>query len=157
MTNRQLKKAREEFLDEMVAFYSVDPVNRRAIKTENEIVTQCYYRDPEDPSKKCSIGRYIPDEKYSREMEQKVVNNLLLAYPDALPQEVKDLRISFLREIQELHDSCSWGEGKFWNDIGLTEAGRIKLEIIKLEYINLLPDDDNEVQGQDTFQEKTDQ
>lgn len=149
MTNRQLKKARQEFLDEMVSFYSADPVDRRSINAGNT----CYYRHP-DGVRKCSIGRYIPDDKYDPDMEDRnvfvFINNepSLVKFNNVLPVEIQNLSGFFLRKIQYLHD-----DDKSWDIEGLTCYGLTAKKNIEEEYINNLPDDDNEVQGRGSHQE----
>lgn len=143
MTNRELKKARQEFLDEMISFYSQDPVGRRSIGVDNN----CYYRHPYE-DRKCSIGRYIPDDKYDKNIEGKNVTVLMNSYngratfPNVLPMEIQNLGAYFLRQVQSIHDS-----NESWNNRGLINEGLSRKNYIENNYINNLPDDDNEVQG----------
>lgn len=114
---------RKEFLEDTVAYYSADPVGRRAVVKEG-IIGLCYYRHPDDPSKRCAAGRWIPDEKYDVSLEKKVVDTDEVFV--CLEEEVQKLGKAFVRDVQYLHDGSV-----HWNDEGLSEEGKEYLASIE--------------------------
>jgi hypothetical protein len=70
MNNQELIQARLAFLEDTVQFYSQDPKGRRSLSTAG-----CMYQNQNGC--KCAIGRYIPDDKYSDDMEGKGVASIL--------------------------------------------------------------------------------
>lgn len=114
---------REEFLNEMVAYYSED-VSRRSVGTNDLGQHICYYKKN---NKCCAIGRYIPDDKYDDIMEGKGVT--ADAVLRKLPQEIINLGIYFLEECQFLHDG-----NKYWDTSGLTNFGLEKYNQILQDY-----------------------
>jgi hypothetical protein len=123
---------RKRFLDELIAYYSADPVGRRGTKPSTNHdsdyipVTTCYYRHPVYPERKCAIGRHIPDDKYSDEIEGSGVCGKVMVL---LPQEIQDLGESFLAECQQLHDN-----NEHWDDKGLTSKGESRVRSIRLTH-----------------------
>lgn len=120
---------RKEFLDDMVAYYSTDPVGRRSINPSSELnSTRCLYRGPN--GKKCAIGRHIPDEEYDPEMEGKGVCDYEDAYGTKAPASIAHLGVPFLARVQSLHD-CD----ENWTATGLSHDGKSALESIQAEFI----------------------
>lgn len=115
---------RQEFLDEMVAYYSED-TNRRAVIRDpiDGHTTSCQYKNY-DCGTACAIGRYIPDAKYNYRIEgDSVAAPEILAL---LPEEIQRMGAYFLGEVQNLHDidAC-------WDKNGLTVEGHRRYECIK--------------------------
>lgn len=126
-----LRDDRRAFLDETVAFIGADPTAHRAI---NRAKGRCEYRTKE--GRGCAIGRYIPDEKYLPEIDDRTgfgitdATNICIKYADMLPLEVQALGGGFLNDVQALHD----GE-RYWSYSGLSEAGTRNVEAIIRDYI----------------------
>jgi hypothetical protein len=82
---------------------------------------QCRYQDP-DTGNKCLIGKQIPKEIYSTEMEgfaisfgvNKEVNNTIYT---CLPSSIQELGIAFLTTMQYLHDNETYWTPNF-NELG---------------------------------------
>lgn len=103
---KSIYKRRREFLEEGVAFYSED-VSRRATERRS-----CFYRA--ENGNKCFIGRWIPDDKYDKDMEGKVITNWLVSI---LPTHISELGLEFLSMCQALHDGCdNWGNNGLTGD-----------------------------------------
>ena len=116
---KTIYEKRLEFLDETIKFYSED-ITRRSVILDKDGDEMCCYRtfDADGNVKsKCAIGRVIPDEAYVSSIESLSVNtNSVL---NILPKEIKDLGVSFLGEVQTLHDTPH-----YWNmGGGLTGYG----------------------------------
>lgn len=63
----------------------------------------CAYRG--DNGLKCALGIFIPDEKYSKFLEYRTPRDPALK--DAFEFHIsRNYEISFLRELQEIHDYC---------------------------------------------------
>lgn len=118
--NKTIKENRLTFLEDMVNYYSEDP-SRRGVTEEG----LCSYRTSDD--KTCAIGRYIPDDQYSTDMEEASVRAFYV-YPK-LPIGVLCLGFDFLGEVQSLHD-VDW----HWHSRGLTERGLIVVHKIKMKF-----------------------
>lgn len=117
---KSLEQRRLDFLEEMVSFYGED-TSRRSIHRNGD----CLYWD-KATGNKCSIGRYIPEYKYNGEIENEPVKDACVF--ELLPKEIQELGKNFLTEIQRFHDDEL---GIRWNDKGLTESGKYRIEIIK--------------------------
>jgi len=113
---------RKEFLDDLIAFYSADPVGRRSVGVMRG---GCYYRGSN--GRKCAIGRYIPNYQYSGKMEGLIVS--ATAVWKALPESIRALEAPFLIACQNLHD-----EARFWSANGLTKAGVRAVSAIRAAY-----------------------
>lgn len=124
MTITELPKTetltRKDFLDNMIAYYSEDPVHRRS-KDEKG---WCCYRDWR--GNKCAIGRWIPDESYCKSME----GFRVCAIMEDLPSHVQALGEDFLMDVQQLHD----GDHN-WCETGLSNEGKVKLGKITKKYL----------------------
>ena len=98
---------RQEIFDKVVAHFAV----QREAAAEYGV---CMYRTPD--GRKCAIGALIPDEVYSKRLEDKSVGTLLLEFPDIMRASGLsggDLR--FLSDLQAVHDSCSLSNKPFLN------------------------------------------
>ena len=124
MENKTIEQQRKEYLDAKVAYYSED-VNRRATNSAGG----CEYLT--DDGRKCAIGLDMIEThpSYNNAIGCNNVNDLLEKYPNILPQEVKNLGVSFLFSIQNLHDGAS-----YWNDSGLSISGEYIYNEIIREY-----------------------
>jgi len=105
---KSLADRRTDFFKETVEFYKAD-VTRRAKGT-----ISCVYRTLD--GRKCAIGRWIPDDKYTPEIEYNgnVNNNIM----ELLPLHIQSLGKFFLSEVQIFHDS-----DRNWNEDGLSYHG----------------------------------
>lgn len=97
-TIRPIKARRRAFLDDGVAYYSVDPKTRRAVRPVSG-ADICQY-SPTATSEGCIIGRYAPETHgyccgvaaiFSRD-------------DGPLPRWMRDMGLPFLVLCQELHD-----------------------------------------------------
>src|ERR1041385_2383250 len=122
MITIQLAQERKAFLDEMVAFYSARPASRAIKRDYNGAILGCFYRT--DDGRKCAIGRYISDDKYTIAMESSLSSEMDLAF-QALEPKVQVLGVGFLAAVQDLHDSdCYWGSNGL-NGFGQCSYDRI--------------------------------
>lgn len=118
MKEKDLKQKRKEFLDDTVKYYSEDTSRR-------SVLDKCMYRTGD--GRKCAIGRYIPDDKYTTLIEGKNVISKLVY--NLIPQNISMLGIDFLLSIQSLHD-----ESDNWDKNGLTEKGKEYVNFIEEKY-----------------------
>jgi hypothetical protein len=108
---------KEEFLLDTLEYYTEDTTRRGKEKGG-----ACCFRSAE--GKKCAIGRFIPDEKYSNDMENTPIYQLKAN--GIFSADIIDLPENYLVHIQNFHDSdVCWGYEK-----ELTWQGRERLEII---------------------------
>lgn len=114
-----IEQRRLAFLEETVTYYSED-TNRRAVSD----IGACYYRVGD---KKCAIGRHIPDNSYTKEIEGCSIDSALVY--SVLPKEVQELGIAFLVNVQSLHD-----DRRYWGNQGLTPVGKEKANEIMLAF-----------------------
>lgn len=120
-----IKQKRLEFLNETVAYYSED-VTRRS-----KSMTYCYYDGKNAggcTGEGCAIGRKLTPEKRAY-LDKEYPNQSVSSVIDELPEYMQDMGVSFLRDIQGLHDNDS-----FWSEKGLTEGGKLLVESIKKKY-----------------------
>jgi hypothetical protein len=61
----------------------------------------CMYRGPN--GERCAVGRFIPDEKYKREMEMNNVAAIVRDYPGAVPA-LEGIDVNPLLGVQDCHD-----------------------------------------------------
>ena len=69
---------------------------------------QCMYRNSN--GRKCVAGHFIPDEKYSPDMEDQAIFWGFDSGPDfnnTFEGIFEDLNVKMLGEFQQIHDSCS--------------------------------------------------
>jgi hypothetical protein len=122
--------SREDYLLDMLEYYTVDPNNRRCtgiVERKGKAMVTCRYA-PETlgligKSEGCAIGRNIPhenalklDTKYSGETIEEVLVAVLhgdqatqeeLDEASLIPEWMQNLGISFLEDVQDLHDRGS--------------------------------------------------
>ncbi len=125
---------KEEFLLDMLDYYTVDPEGRRCNSEAG-----CYY-SPETigktTSEGCAIGRKLNTDFANRLDEEWDggigISEIINDYPD-FPDYMYDFDINFLSECQELHDMpYNWD----FNSIGLSTVGK-KLVERMIEKFNL--------------------
>lgn len=121
---------KEEFLLDMLDYYTVDPENRRC-----QIEGECKY-SPEtlhlSTSEGCAIGRHVTKEAaLYLDNEYVSVNNIFArsSYLKLLPEWLSDLGVDFLKHCQNLHD-----HNNHWNNKGLTHVGKEAVEMIIKEF-----------------------
>lgn len=129
-TTLPVNQRRAAFLEDMIEYYSKDPVSRRCINDENN---SCFYSpttvSKEGLSEGCAIGRKLPKEVAERidsigctvgvvDLDEEDLGNLF------------SLGTLFLSACQDLHDSNS-----YWNAEGLTVEGKSTLANIKQNYL----------------------
>lgn len=106
-------KTKLGFLQDMINYYSVDPINRR-----NSDGLTCKYYPQTQTSEGCAIGRHI-SEKLQLELDNSfqtgVTHNRVF---NQLPVWMKKLGQPFLTRIQMLHD-----DNINWEMNGLSEEG----------------------------------
>lgn len=84
----------DEFIKDTIEYYCTDS-NRIAELGPLYKWGGCY----------CAVGRWIKPEKYCNAMElHPNVESLLVAYPDCLMEEVKDVAVEVLSVMQQMHD-----------------------------------------------------
>lgn len=104
----ELRAARGLFFADMLNFYGQDISRRstRITKIDGSSSINCYYRHPEN-NNKCQIGRYIPDNRYQKELEGSIEKVLHL-----LPASILNLGEGFLTDLQGFHDNK-----ELWEDV----------------------------------------
>ncbi len=115
-----------DVINETVDYYSEDPVERRSV---DETDSSCKYNGP--GGRQCAFARCANpiDEKY----EGDDVSMIFHFEPNILKDEYKHLENpDFWLDIQTLHDCLV-----YWNDEGLSEDGRKKVD----EFINKYKDE----------------
>lgn len=116
--------------NEMLAYYTED-VSRRAIGIRND-EQFCFYQNGDT---RCSIGRWISEDKYSEDMDNDklgiTASGLITQFPNCLPAEIVDLGVEFLETVQNFHD-----KDFYWDKDGLTELGEQNFDRIVLTYCN---------------------
>lgn len=114
-----INQKRLNLLDETVQHY-VEDVNRRNLTNDR---SKCFYSPissrKEGISAGCAIGRKLPPE-LALEIDQKfpagcTISQLLSGqtFTERIPDTLKDMGVSFLQDLQSLHDNDrNWMEGK---------------------------------------------
>lgn len=122
---------KKELLLDTINHYNV---NNRCVSNGN-----CRYSPKilglEGVSKGCAIGRFLdPELAYKIDEENgEIAMERLIEKDYPLPEWMRNMSISFLQEIQTLHDIAS-----NWNETGLSEYGKLVVnEICKLYNIEL--------------------
>lgn len=92
-----IKQRRIKLIKDTYKFYSENPDK---VSVDRNIVVNgtCYYKSPD--GNKCAIGRFIPDDEYSLDLEQK--GALYIYY--RLNVHLRKLGGDFLAALQSLHD-----------------------------------------------------
>lgn len=109
------KMTQEEFLIEMLDYYSPDPENKRCVKDGE--TTICAYSPKtlkSSTTEGCAIGRHLPPELAER-FDIEYPNSRISSFYDKeisnLPTQLKDLTLSFLVKVQNLHDiKINWAK-----------------------------------------------
>ena len=125
---------RLEFLESTIKYYKENP-QRRCTNNDG-----CFYSPvtvgKEDISGGCAIGRFIdPVLALEFDGESKLLGLAISGvfrrpeYKERLPKWMQKMDINFLEDVQSLHD-----DGIYWNDWGLTDAGKRKVDSIKKNY-----------------------
>lgn len=125
-----------ELLNDTIAYYSVDPVNRRCY---NSINGACAY-SPKTINKVglsngCAIGRHLRPEVQKRFDTTSQLSTIGRIISDdenkkLLPEWMQKMNVDFLTDIQNLHDLDI-----YWDENGLTESGKFAVKYIKNTYI----------------------
>lgn len=98
---------RQEIFDKVVAHFAV----QREAAAEDGVYM---YRTPD--GRKCAIGALIPDEVYSRRLEDKSVETLFLEFPDIMRASgLSNDDLYFLLALQEVHDTYPPSNKTFLN------------------------------------------
>lgn len=118
-------ESKENFLVDMLEYYSYDPDARRNINENG-----CQYAPLDSNTEGCAIGRHLPLElarKFDHwHVSQKFQSAGIMDVPEEeLPENLKFLGIHFLEQVQQLHDG-----NEFWSQKGLSASGKIMLEDI---------------------------
>ena len=125
----ELQQKQLDFLEDTVKYYSED-TSRRAVTIGG---SYCYYRT--DDGRKCAIGRHIPDELYDISIENKGIDDIF--EHNCISDELRELGISFLMNVQELHDSNGyWVSGEGLSTEGEKWVDYIKRRIIEGNYLS---------------------
>ena len=129
-----IEERRLNFLNEKLGYFIEDP-SRRAYNQETE---SCMYWD-KSTGNKCLIGRELPEDKYSKNLEGNSIFckeegdiEEATSIFDLLPIAIQELDIEFLYNSQKLHDNSF-----YWTLTGLSEIGLKKLNDIKKTYCNV--------------------
>lgn len=119
---------KHEIIDETVEYYSIDPKNRRGISKNG--LTCVYYTETQGIIKMCAVGRCLIDPKvFASSLSS--VSHVLKDNDQLLKEQYRGHPIKFWLDIQYLHD---WNS--YWDEVGLTEAGRYKVKELKETCIN---------------------
>jgi len=116
----ELQQKQLDFLEDTVKYYSED-TSRRAVGNYS-----CRYRT--NDGRKCAIGRFIFDELYNEKIEEYSIDEIFKH--KCIPNELKELGVSFLCDIQYLHD-----RDFNWENCGLSSKGEELVEFIKNKII----------------------
>ena len=120
-----------ELLNDTIAYYSVNPAERRC-----QANGSCCYSPKTNyipTSDGCAIGRHLDgDVKEKFDFRggsiYSIKKNVLELFALA-PQWMQDMHIYFLQDIQGLHDNPD-----YWNETGLSEEGKERVDEIKKRF-----------------------
>jgi hypothetical protein len=116
-----------QIIDETVAYYSEDPINRRSIG-EHKGSQMCLYKG--EKGQKCAYSRCWRDDVYKPEYENQTPVNGRLPSPDELVKdEYKGHSSEFWSQLQHLHDVKS-----YWTNTGLSDEGQKYVNTLKENY-----------------------
>lgn len=92
---------RQEFLQDLLDYYTVDPIKRRCMNEAGK----CFYTPISTFTDGCAIGRHL-DKELQHEFDNDGVPKSVSEFSvfHKLPQWMKDLGQDFLLECQILHD-----------------------------------------------------
>jgi hypothetical protein len=118
---KDIKARRLAFLENTVKYYNQ---SNRSIKRESSF-GDCSYAPAHEKTKGCAIGRWLErDNRIILENPSKIVFDSSVCCH--LPNWMAEMGLSFLSEIQELHD-----KDDFWGDKSLNRMGLDKVNEIK--------------------------
>ena len=104
---------REEFLIDTIQYYSANPLERRCV----DDYMLCTYTPNKPTTQGCAIGRFMTPEQQS--LADKIIFlNEFFNNDNIMPAILKPLGLTFLHNVQRLHDKY-----EYWNNYGLTESG----------------------------------
>ena len=132
MKNKKLK-----LLEETILYYSENPLRRCRETFDGE--SQCFYdgsRNSLAESDGCAVGRLLPQELKIHLDDNYTFNQLCAGVDDIfdlLPDDIKAYGLTFLSDLQVLHDNSD-----YWDENGLTETGKACASRIKTEIENNL-------------------
>ena len=92
-----IKQRRLKMIKDTYKFYSENP-DKISVEKRNIVNNRCYYKSLK--GNKCAIGRFIPDDEYSFDLELKGVSYIYYR----LNAHLRKLGKDFLVELQSLHD-----------------------------------------------------
>ena len=92
-----IKQRRIKMIKDTYKFYSENP-DKVSFEKRKMGGNKCYYKSPE--GNKCAIGRFIPDDEYSLDLEQKSASCVYHRFNVHL----RKLGGDFLAALQSLHD-----------------------------------------------------
>jgi hypothetical protein len=129
--NSDISERREAFLEDTLAYFSVDPEKRRCTRN-NDGTGFCSYSpatvQKTETSEGCAIGRHLPPElQLELDEVQGTVGNLEVWL--LIPAELKELGRDFLADVQLLHDTS-----RHWTAGGLSDSGKQYVEEIRMDY-----------------------
>ena len=121
-----IKQRRLVILEDTVNHYTL---KNRAKDGNHLFGFLCVYSPVEGISEGCAIGRMIADKDVCRKMDEikACIDEKILR--EFIPQEVLELGITFLADLQQLHDKQI-----YWQNTGLTKEGVEWVEKLKIEY-----------------------
>lgn len=128
---------KEQFLQDTIDYYSVDPENRRCING-----TTCAYSpanaNKEGKSEGCAIGRHLSPEvqtKFDKGINCTPLNLTIFAIMNnqearkLLPEWMQKMDASFLSDVQCLHDINT-----YWDSNALSNKGKERVNTIIAEH-----------------------
>lgn len=127
-----------ELLEDTIAYYSVNPNERRcAVKIDGKLT--CKYSPitlKKIGSDGCAIGRHLDkelaieiDEYYGGNGNGSDITRVKEDFNDRLPIWMQEMSTDFLERLQLLHD-----RDDYWNESGLTPSGQDYIDLLKLKY-----------------------
>jgi hypothetical protein len=116
-----MSKTKIEIIDETVAYYSED-VSRRSISKGE-------YRYFGDNGKKCAYARCWKDNAIGFRENTTARSENMPEPDDLVRDEYKGYNRDFWQDIQSIHDA-----NRYWDEKGMTEIGRAKVENLKRLY-----------------------
>lgn len=136
-----VKQFKEEFLLDMLEYYTTDTERRCVMSYENKSFF-CKYSPKSlgisNKSEGCAIGRKLSPE-LALELDNKYggdeIKEIYEKFSGELPEWINEKTLDFLSSCQVFHDSDS-----YWTESGLSETGVIKLgEILHVENLSTKP------------------
>lgn len=129
----------KQFLEDTIAYYSVNPQERRCKNYRG----MCSYSprtvEKEGKSEGCAIGRHLSPEAQEQwdtyDDNDSVIGmkNRTELFASTAPEWMQTMNERFLRDVQRMHDVDG-----YWNENGLSAEGLEKVDLIKKEYASIL-------------------